>query len=123
MKRSRKVNGISCPECEHPLKLGNHPHRGQRIVCPRCKTNLVVVDINPLNLDLAMLVNHSAKLKKKSNVVEAACPECDHLIKLNARSREGEQLLCDACHTRLEVVSTNPLELDVATTVNLKHNH
>jgi uncharacterized paraquat-inducible protein A len=112
-----------CPECEYPLKLGSHPHQGQRIVCPRCQSGLVVVSLNPLNLELAMLVNHSTKLKKELNVIEASCPECEHLIKLSTHTREGEQMRCDRCHTRLEVIGTNPLELDVAMTDNLRHNH
>jgi lysine biosynthesis protein LysW len=114
---------VSCPECEHPLKLGGRPHRGQRIVCPRCQSGLVVVSLNPLNLELAMLVNHSPKLRKELNVIEASCPECEHLIKLSARTREGEQITCDRCHTSLEVVGTDPFELDVAVTDNPRHNH
>ena len=112
-----------CPECEHPLKLKGRPHRGQRIVCPRCQSNLVVVSLNPLNLELAMLANRSPKLKKELNVIEASCPECEHIIKLSARTRMGEQITCDSCHTPLEVVSTNPLELDVAMTDNSSPNH
>jgi len=116
------MNGVACPECSRALKLGSHPHRGQRIVCPRCKRNLVVVDLNPINLDLATSSKLSARPKKKAQVVTAACPECDHLLKLSPRSRAGEQMVCDACDTMLEVVSTDPLELDVATLVDYRRH-
>lgn len=116
------MSGIFCPECGHSLKLGSHPHQGQRVVCPRCKSSLVVVGVEPLDLDLVMPVNHSTKSKKQSSVVEAACPECDHFIKLSTRFREGEQVVCDACQAKLEVVSTDPFELDVALARNLKHS-
>ena len=41
----------------------------------------------------------------------AICPGCDEEIYV-ARPRKGAQLTCNACNADLEVVETNPVELD-----------
>jgi lysine biosynthesis protein LysW len=112
----------SCPECASRLRLGAHPHQRQRIICPGCDTNLVIVSLNPLEVDVAMPANNSAGLKKKSNRVEVPCPECDHPITLSIHVHEGQPVTCDRCHASLEVVSIDPLELDIAMTINFKRN-
>lgn len=114
-RRTNKMSEILCPECESLVKLGGKPHRGQKIRCPRCQSNLVVIGVKPIELDVVTPDNQSTKSKKSSNLVEVACPECDHFVKLSSRSRKGEQVVCDACLTPLEVVDTDPLELDVST--------
>jgi alpha-aminoadipate/glutamate carrier protein LysW len=43
----------------------------------------------------------------------ALCPECDASIDVADDVEEGEILECPECNARLEVVNTNPLELDV----------
>ncbi len=43
----------------------------------------------------------------------ALCPECDASIDVGDDVEEGQILDCPECNARLEVVSTNPLELDV----------
>ncbi|MFQ5662872.1 MAG: hypothetical protein ACE5HL_03470 [Terriglobia bacterium] len=44
----------------------------------------------------------------------ARCPECGALIDLEEDEvKEGETLPCPECAVDLEVVNTNPLELDV----------
>jgi lysine biosynthesis protein LysW len=52
--RGKGVAAAFCPECEHRLKLGNHPHEGQQLICPVCKTDLEVVSLSPLELDVSM---------------------------------------------------------------------
>ena len=42
----------------------------------------------------------------------ATCAECDEEIEVSDRSRVGQRVVCSNCCARLEVVSTNPLELD-----------
>lgn len=115
------MSEVLCPECENPIKLGGKPHRGQKTHCPRCKSNLVVVGLKPIDLEVMASDHHSTKLKKLSNLIEVACPKCDHSIKLSSRSRQGEQIVCDACLTHLEVASTDPLELDVSTAPKLRY--
>jgi len=44
----------------------------------------------------------------------AACAECDEEIEVSDRVRVGQQVVCSNCGARLDVVSTNPLELDPA---------
>jgi uncharacterized paraquat-inducible protein A len=61
-----------------------------------------------------MSANHAAKPKKGAGVFETNCPQCDHMIKLSSRSQPGEKILCPVCHTQLEIVGTNPVELDLA---------
>lgn len=114
------MHQILCPECRHPQKLGANAHKGQRIVCPNCKSGLVLVSADPPELELATLVNHAQHSQKKAAMLEAPCPECDYLIKLSARAHEGQQIICSFCNTTLEVVDTNPLELDYAILANVK---
>ena len=43
----------------------------------------------------------------------AHCPECEAAIDLDSEIEEGQQLDCPECGAELEVVNTNPVELDV----------
>ena len=44
----------------------------------------------------------------------AYCPECEASIDLEADDlEEGQRMDCPECGAELEVVNTNPLELDV----------
>ena len=43
----------------------------------------------------------------------AFCPECDAAIDVGDDFEEGQIVYCPECDARLEVVSTNPLVLDV----------
>lgn len=42
------------------------------------------------------------------------CPECEAAIELAADTVEGEILVCPDCGVELEVISLNPLKLDLA---------
>ncbi|MBX3012688.1 MAG: hypothetical protein KF832_14325 [Caldilineaceae bacterium] len=42
----------------------------------------------------------------------ATCAECDEEIEVSDRARVGQRVVCSHCGAQLEVVSTNPLELD-----------
>ena len=44
----------------------------------------------------------------------ATCAECDEEIEVSDRARVGQRVVCPNCGARLEVVSSNPLELDPA---------
>ena len=43
----------------------------------------------------------------------AFCPECESKIEVDGDVEEGQTLDCPECGAALEVVSTNPAELDV----------
>jgi lysine biosynthesis protein LysW len=43
-----------CPECGHNIKLGSHPYEGQQILCGRCRADLEVVELEPLELDVSV---------------------------------------------------------------------
>ena len=43
----------------------------------------------------------------------AECPICGQGIKVDQKYRPGRHLTCPTCTTMLEVVSWNPLELDI----------
>lgn len=43
----------------------------------------------------------------------AHCPDCEVVIDLGDDIEEGQQLDCPECGAELEVVNTNPVELDV----------
>ncbi len=44
----------------------------------------------------------------------AQCPECEAVIEIEDDIEEGTTLDCPECGEELEVVSTNPVELDHA---------
>lgn len=112
-----------CPECSHRFKLKLHPKTGMEIVCPRCKVKLVVTSVSPLDLDLAITGKTKVKTKQTVKVIEAACPECDYSIKLKSRIHEDDTFACESCGADLEVVSANPIELDLALPHNFKQKH
>ena len=41
------------------------------------------------------------------------CPECESDIFVDADSEQGSFIVCDECHTKLELVGLDPIELDV----------
>jgi uncharacterized paraquat-inducible protein A len=120
--KDKKMSGMICPECEQPLKFGGHPHRGQRIGCNRCKANLVVVGVKPLELEIATSANRAVKSKKGAGIIEISCPQCEHSLKLSRRVRQGEKVMCGVCHTQLEVIGTEPPELDIAQMKKFRNN-
>lgn len=46
----------------------------------------------------------------------AFCPECEAVIDVGDDIEEGKRLDCPECGAELEVVNTNPLELDIVST-------
>jgi alpha-aminoadipate carrier protein LysW len=45
----------------------------------------------------------------------AQCPECEAMVDVDAEEvEEGELVSCPECGMELEVVNTNPVELDLA---------
>ena len=47
-------------------------------------------------------------------MASAYCPDCDEKIVFNPHARVGQKLVCPHCDADLEVLSTDPLELDWA---------
>jgi lysine biosynthesis protein LysW len=47
-------------------------------------------------------------------VPTANCPECESDVFVDADSEQGSIIVCDECHTRLELVGLDPIELDAA---------
>ncbi len=47
-----KVAVAECPSCFNNVKVGNQPKVGNRVVCPSCKTELEVVWLSPIELDI-----------------------------------------------------------------------
>ncbi len=43
----------------------------------------------------------------------ALCPECEASLDLGDEIEEGQRVDCPECNAKLEVVNTNPVELDV----------
>ena len=108
------TTAVFCPDCGNRLKLGAHPRNGQRKICPGCGTRLEIVSVNPLILDAHDInVPSPRTIPRKKMVVESLCPECDHSLRLGSHPREGQQAVCPGCRTHLEVVSLDPLELDI----------
>jgi alpha-aminoadipate carrier protein LysW len=49
----------------------------------------------------------------KGGKIMAHCPECEAAIEIEDDVEEGAKLDCPDCGAELEVVNTNPVELDV----------
>lgn len=43
-----------CPSCDGRIRLDVKPQKGQMVICPHCEAELVVVSVNPLELDWAL---------------------------------------------------------------------
>jgi len=115
------INSAYCPECDHHLKLGTRPYKGQKVICSSCDTNLTLTNLRPLELESTGSPQQGGR--KKNNSIELACPECEALIRVNPRAREGQQVICPDCETLLEVVSSDPIELDVALMIDIDIKH
>ncbi len=44
-------------------------------------------------------------------MAKAYCPNCDAVINVNS-PREGAMVTCQDCGTKLEIISTDPFEVD-----------
>jgi lysine biosynthesis protein LysW len=52
--------------------------------------------------------------KSMGQVVTAQCPDCGNKITLKGTLRIGQEVVCPECDAVLEVVDTEPVELDWA---------
>jgi uncharacterized paraquat-inducible protein A len=77
-----------------------------------------VVNLEPIELDIAIAATATPGTKKKVQTVDEPCPECDHIVKVSARVREGQHVRCDGCNTILEVINSDPMELGIALMIN-----
>lgn len=50
--------------------------------------------------------------KHKNNTPTAVCPDCGEKITLRGSIHIGREVVCPNCDAELEVVETDPLELD-----------
>jgi lysine biosynthesis protein LysW len=48
----------------------------------------------------------------KTMAVAATCPDCGETIQLKKPVRMGQEVLCPHCDADLEVIETDPVELD-----------
>lgn len=117
------INETRCPECGQRLKLKAHSHKGQRVNCPSCETDLIITSLNPVELDMMVSKKRIGSPKKRSSIVDVPCPECENFLGISPHIHQGYRVRCRNCGTILEVISTNPLELDVALTAKLKYSH
>jgi hypothetical protein len=49
------MDGSNCPECDHQINFSSYPERGERILCPQCRSELVVIREAPVELDWAFM--------------------------------------------------------------------
>ena len=47
-------------------------------------------------------------------VILQSCPECEENIEIETTAMLGELIICDACCVDLEIVSTSPIQLELA---------
>ena len=48
----------------------------------------------------------------KTRVIRASCPDCGERIQLKGTVQVGLQVTCPNCDAELEVIETDPVELD-----------
>lgn len=65
-QKNQKPVGF-CPECEFNIKFGSPPREGVLVSCPKCKTKLEVVGLDPLELELS---SHNAKRDTKKTTTK-----------------------------------------------------
>lgn len=46
--------------------------------------------------------------------MSALCVECDAELNISGRMRLGQRIICPNCGVQLEVISTHPVEVDIA---------
>ena len=65
--KKKKNNLISsCPSCAHAIKLSQGVREGQQVICSKCKAQLEVASLTPLELELTD-ASRVKKLSKKHN--------------------------------------------------------
>jgi len=47
-----------------------------------------------------------------SNISVAECPDCGEKIRFRGAVRVGQEIICPGCDAELQVVDTDPIELD-----------
>lgn len=57
------------------------------------------------------LANVSISHQKEIKMSRTRCPYCDAVIKID-KPREGHIITCPGCGVELEIVNTDPLEVD-----------
>ena len=50
---SKKSRTAFCPSCDHPIHISGSARLAQKFLCKECRTELEVVELNPLTLDWA----------------------------------------------------------------------
>ncbi|MEO1128297.1 MAG: lysine biosynthesis protein LysW [Planctomycetota bacterium] len=53
-------------------------------------------------------------MQSQTSIASAACPECDASIHFSRPPLNAEIAVCTGCSAELEVVSINPLTLELA---------
>jgi len=48
----------------------------------------------------------------KAQAVSATCPDCGKAVRLKSPVRLGQEITCPNCDAELEVIETDPVELD-----------
>lgn len=48
---ANKENAAYCPGCDNRINFRARPKLGQRVTCAECESELVVIDLDPIELD------------------------------------------------------------------------
>jgi uncharacterized paraquat-inducible protein A len=55
MDREDMMMRAACPECDSWVKIDIDPKLGRRVYCSRCRSELIVIRLSPLELDWAFI--------------------------------------------------------------------
>lgn len=102
-----------CPLCGVNIPFSKMPSIGNQINCPTCESSLVVIDLNPLELEILFedLPAEPVNLGTNDRPI-VRCPLCDEKLKLPAKVRIGQLITCTGCESELEVIDTEPIQLE-----------
>ncbi len=50
MKSDKQPITVSCPDCDHEIRLGADLKRHDKVTCPNCWAYLEVISLDPLEL-------------------------------------------------------------------------
>jgi len=102
-----------CPLCGINISFNKMPTIGNQLNCPTCETSLVVVDQSPLELEIIFeeLPADPVNLGNNERPI-IRCPLCDEKLKLPGKVRIGQIITCTGCESELEIVDTDPIQLE-----------
>jgi len=106
------VTNAKCPLCGESIFFDTRPKIGQEFECENCESMLIVVNTDPVDLqisDYPIVADNGRNRNNERN--QFRCPLCDAKLDLQKKVKLRSIIVCPDCDGELEVVGINPPEL------------